>query len=396
MSVENSNELLEKETKPSPTYTEKTNRLKAWTQLIKTITPLIWILVICLVAVPLLGNFLIARSPLPQRVTAKDESIVIIDRVITQTTNLDREIVKAIQEARIHAQNKASEELDRWLYELITRVDTSFLPWYFDYFTQKKMEFSTPFIWGFSTITHWIDPRHSSGNEAIDKKLTETFQSEFAKRVLRPKIAQLKLERITRETTQLYLDDLKNHLSTIQSSYKIPQGQWERYLDDIAITIADTEGNISNLSMKVLVGGSTYLLAKITIPAATKIGSKIAASAVGKASAKIAAKTGGAVATQVGAQLIDPIVGIGIIIWDLWDYHHTVQIERPILREAILEYLQEVKASLLDDRKDSIMSAIARVEDGILKSSKFKVQSSKTSYLFSAPYSLLPTLSHHN
>lgn len=368
MSVENSNELLKKEIKPSPTYTEKTNRLQAWTQLIKTITPLIWILVICLVAVPLLGNFLISRSPLPQRLTSKDESIVIIDRVIPQINNLDREIVEAIQEARIHAQNKASEELDRWLDELITRVDTSFLPWYFDYFTQKKMEFSTPFIWGFSSIVHWIDPHRSSGNEAIDKKLTETFQSEFSKRVLRPKIAQLKLERVTRETTQLYLDDLKNHLSTIQSSYKNPQGQWERYLDDIAITIADTEGNISNLSMKVLVGGSTYLLAKITIPAATKIGSKVAASAVGKASAKIAAKTGGAVATKVGAQLIDPIVGIGIIIWDLWDYHHTVQIERPILREAILEYLQEVKASLLDDRKDSVMSAIARVEDGILNS----------------------------
>jgi hypothetical protein len=366
MKLKKSNELFKIEQKPSPTYAEKTNRLQAWTQLIKTITPLIWLLVICLVAVPLLGNFLISRSPLPQKLTAKDESIVIIDRVIPQTNNLDREIVNAIQEARTHAQSKASEELDRWLDELMTRVDTSFLPWYFDYFTQKKMEFSTPFIWGFSTIAHWVDPHRSSANEAINEKLTETFQSEFAKRVLRPKIAQLKLERITRETTQLYLDDLKNHLSTIQSSYKIPQGQWERYLDDIAITIADTEGNISNLSMKVLVGGSTYLLAKVTIPAATKIGSKIAASAVGKASAKIAAKTGGAVATQVGAQLIDPIVGIGIIIWDLWDYHHTVQIERPILREAILEYLQEVKASLLDDRQDSIMSAIARVEDSIL------------------------------
>ncbi|MCU0537054.1 MAG: hypothetical protein MUD14_24475 [Hydrococcus sp. Prado102] len=361
MSIKESNKLFKIETKPSPTYNEKTNRLQAWTQLIKTITPLIWMLVICLVCVPLLGNFLISRSALPQRLTSKDESIVIIDRAFPQTNNLDREIVKAIQEARTHSQSKASEELDIWLDELMTRVDTSFLPWYFDYFTQKKMEFSTPFIWGVSTIAHWVDPHRSSANEAINEKLTETFQSEFAKRVLRPKIAQLKLERITRETTQLYIDDLKNHLSTIQSSYKIPQGQWERYLDDIAITITDTEGNISSLSMKVLVGGSTYLLAKITIPAATKIGSKVVASAVGKASAKIAAKTGGAVATQVGAQLIDPIVGVGIIIWDLWDYHHTVQIERPILREAILEYLQEVKASLLDNRENSIMSAIARV-----------------------------------
>jgi hypothetical protein len=351
-----------------PTYADKTNRIQAWTQLIKSLTPLIWLCVIVIVIIPLIGNLFITQAIAPENLTPKNESVVVIDRAIPNRDRIEREIIKAIQEARIQSQSLASVELDNWINDLITRVDKSFLPWYFDYFNQKKMEFSTPFIWLSSAVAHEIDANNPSPNRAVAEKLTKAFQTEFAKRVLRPKIAQLQLERITRKTAESYLNNLKNNLATIQSSYQIPQGQWERYLDDIAITIADTEGNISNLSMKVLVGGSTYLLAKATLPTATKIGSKVVASLAGKASAKIAAKTGGAVAGNLGVQFLDPIVGVGIIIWDLWDYYHTVQVEKPILREAIGDYLQEVKASLLEERENSIMEAIYQLEDGILKS----------------------------
>ena len=46
----------------------------------------------------------------------------------------------------------------------------------------------------------------------------------------------------------------------------------------------------------------------------TKLGSKVAISFAGKAGAKMAAKTDGLVAGKIGAELLDPIVGIGIII----------------------------------------------------------------------------------
>jgi hypothetical protein len=230
------------------------------------------------------------------------------------------------------------------------------------------MEFKTPFVWLSSAVIHWIDTKNTPPNQVLAEKLTEDFKTEFAKRVLRPRIAQLQLERITRDTTALYVSELGSNFSRIQSSYKIPQGQWERYLDDIAVTITDTEGNISNLSMKILAGGSTYLLAKAMIPVVTKMGSKVAVSLAGKASAKMAAKTGGAVAGKFGAQFIDPIVAVGILIWDLWDYHHTVKIERPVLREAIFDYLTEVKASLLDNHNNSLMAAIYQLESDIMKS----------------------------
>ncbi|MBC6480851.1 MAG: hypothetical protein GDA56_26810 [Hormoscilla sp. GM7CHS1pb] len=56
----------------------------------------------------------------------------------------------------------------------------------------------------------------------------------------------------------------------------------------------------------------------------------------GKAGAKIASKTGATLAGKIGSQLLDPIVGIGIIIWDVWDYHNTVKVDRPILHNNVL------------------------------------------------------------
>jgi hypothetical protein len=351
------------------TYTEKTNRIQAWSQFIQSITPFIWVAVILIVIIPLLGRGFIAgsllKSPEPHVQTSH---VVTIDRTLLNQNEVDRAISSAIGTARTQAESFASEQLDEWVDELMNRVDASFLDWYFNYFNQKKLEFSTPFIWLSSAVVRWIDTKNPSPGQKVAENLTQEFQTEFAKRVLRPKIAQLELERITRDTINLYVSELGNNLSTIQSNYKIPQGQWERYLGDIAITISDTEGNISNLSLKVLVGGSTYLLAKAMIPAVTKIGSKVAVSFAGKATAKMAAKTGGAVATKIGAEFLDPIVAVGIIIWDLWDYQNTVKVSRPILREAIQDYLKEVKASLLDNPEDGIMAAIYQLESGILKS----------------------------
>lgn len=352
------------------TYSEKTERIQALSQFIRSLTPFVWVAVILIVIIPLVGRGFIANSLLRDsgQQNSSSNPVVSIERTLPNPNELDRAIATAITDAHTQAERFASEQLDEWVEELTTRVDNSFLDWYFDYFNQKKIEFSTPFVWLSSAAAHWIDTHNPPPNQAVAEKLTEEFQSEFAKRVLRPKTAQLELERITRDTINLYISELSNNISSIQSTYKIPQGQWERYLEDIAITINDTEGNISNFSLKVLVGGSTYLLAKAMIPAVAKIGSKVATSFAGKATAKMAAKTGGMVAGNLGAQLIDPIVAIGIIIWDIWDYKHTVKVDRPVLREAILDYLQEVKTSLLKNSENGIMASMNQLEGGILKS----------------------------
>jgi len=365
-------ETTKKQLVREPSYADKTNRIQAWSQLIKSITPFIWLIVIIVVIFPLIGKFFITGSvaSIPQEPKIRHERLAVIDRTLPNTNEIEQAIATAIVDARHQAYQSATVELDGWIDELMNRVDNSFLDWYFDYFNQKQIEFSTPFIWLSSAVSHRVNTNNPPANQVVAEKLTEKFQTEFAKRVLRPKIAQLKLERITKDTVNLYVSELGKNIAQIQTSYQIPQGDWERYLDDIAITISDTEGNISNLSMKLLAGSSTYLVAKAMLPAVTKIGSKVAVSFAGKAGAKMAAKTGGTVASKLGAQLLDPIVAVGIIIWDVWDYHHTVQVEKPVLREAIFDYLQEVKASLLDNHQQSIMAAIYQLEDGVFKSLK--------------------------
>lgn len=353
------------------TYVDKTERIKALSQFIKSVTPYLWAIVIVVVVVPLIGRGFIAHSSsknIPDSSIYKPEETIVIDKTVDHLSQVDQSIINAIKNADSTVQSFAEEKLNTWVDELMTRVDGSFLDWYFNYFNQKKLEFSAPFVWLSSAVSHWINSDSPSPEQVLVEKTTEDFQLEFAKRVLRPKIAQLELERITNDTVSMYVSQLEKNVSIIQGSYNLPQGKWDKYLNDIAITINDTEGIISNFSFKALVGGSSYLLVKAAIPMMAKVGSKVAITFAGKAGAKMAAKTGGLVAGKIGAEFLDPIVGVGIIIWDLWDYHHTVSVNKPILRAAILDYLNEVKKSLLNNPENGIMASIYQLEGDIIKS----------------------------
>ncbi len=189
-------------------------------------------------------------------------------------SQIDREISQALQTARANSQSFALGEIEGWVEELMTRVDQGFLPWYFNYFNQKQFE-GKAFLSGlYSSIAHWVNTDNPPPEQVVAENLTKTIQTEFTKRVIRPQEAQLRLERITRDTVNLYVSNLSNELENIQASYQIPQGKWDRYLSDIAITIQDTEGNISNTSIKLLVGGATALGVKSLIPV-VKVGSTV-------------------------------------------------------------------------------------------------------------------------
>ena len=353
-----------------PQYSEKTNRIQAISQLIKAITPLIWAIVVLVVIVPLLGKiWLGTASNEPLKTKVATETNLEIPITIPQKSNskIDREISQALQTARANSQNFALGEIEGWVEELMTRVDQGFLPWYFNYFNQKQFE-GKAFLSGlYSSIAHWVNTDNPPPEQVVAENLTKTIQTEFTKRVIRPQEAQLRLERITRDAVNLYVNNLSNELENIQASYQIPQGKWDRYLSDIAITIQDTEGNISNTSIKLLVGGATALGVKSLIPV-VKVGSTVYLSLAGKTGAKIATKTGGAVASSFGAELIDPIVGIGLIVWDLWDYQHRVNIEKTILRDTIFNYLQEVKYDLVNNHQGSVLSSIYQIEASVNKS----------------------------
>lgn len=367
-SIKNNNDVVPIESlkvEVNPTYTEKTERLNAITGILNTIKPFL-LIIFCIIVFSWAGKIIMNYSMSQGISELNSSNNTEVTITIPEKKDIDEGIVIALKEAKTNAENFASAELDQWIDQLMTRVDESFLPWYFGYFNQKYQELRTPFLYLKSAVSHWVNSKNPSPNQAVAEKLTEQMQIEFAKRVLQPKLSQLQLENITLNTANLYVDSLTNNLANLQTHYNIPQAEWERYLNDVAITITDTEGNTSNLSMKFLAGGSTYLFAKAMIPLASKGGTAML-SLAGKSGAKMAAKTGGIAGAKIGAQFIDPLIVFGIMIWDLWDYHHTVTVEKPVLRNAIELYLQEVEESLLYNPHNSIMSSIYQIENGILK-----------------------------
>jgi hypothetical protein len=370
-------------------YTEQTSRIIALSQFIKSITPLIWIVVIFIVAVKLLGGISIhdwAKSDKNPEPIARQPTEIIVPSI--DYSRVDSEVITAVKAARVEAEEFASKNLNSWISELNTRVDNDFLNWYFDYFTQLYLGAKGISLDVTSLITRRLSSETSSVQEQKAEALTEEFQREFTKRVLKPEIAQLKLERFTRETINDYVSELAVLLSGVQSKYEIPQADWERYLSGVSATVFDSSGNGQNLPLRALSRGTEYMVAVPLTKATVKLGGGLATKfaeagatkatlkATSKITTKIATKSAGKVAGEfslptlstLGLELIDPLAALGILAWDVWDNYHTAQVERPKMREAIVEYLDEMKMSLLYNPKDSIMSTIYHFEEGLIDS----------------------------
>ncbi|MGL5080979.1 MAG: hypothetical protein ACRC8A_05780 [Microcoleaceae cyanobacterium] len=351
-------------------YAEKTDRIRAWGQLVRAIAPMVWAVVALVVIIPLVGQIFIhqAFSSAPSKSNSSSVQTVVTQPVMDWTT-VDAAIAQSLTMAHDSAEHYASEQLDLWIDELMDRVDHSFLDWYFSYVNQKAIELKSVFVQLSSGAANVINPDLPDPSERVAEALTQDFQTEFAKRVLRPQTAQLKLERLTQSTVQQYLSELTASLNAIPMTYRIAPADWDRYLNDIAISIRDAEGNISNLSLKVLVGGSAYFAVKpLVAPLMLKVGSNMAAKLGGKVGSKIALKTGASLTGKLAAGLLDCTIGVGILLWDFWDTHHTTTLEKPILREMIADYLEQFKASILDNPETGVMSAIAQIERKLIQS----------------------------
>jgi hypothetical protein len=356
------------ETNTKATYGEKTDRIQAWVQFIRALAPFIWGVVILVVIIPLVGQLFIAKAFSTKTITTETKHPVeVVEQRQVDWSKVNEAMKLSLDHAYKNAEDYASKELDVWVDELMSRVDSSFLDWYLGYFNQKQIEYKSLFVQLTSGASRLLNPNNPTAAEKVAEVITEDFQKEFAKRVLIPQTSQLRLERITQQAVKHYLDDLKGNINSIPVRYNLPQADWERYLNEIAITINDTEGKISNLSLKVLAGGGSYLALKpLVAPLVLKVGSKVVTKLASKAGAKVATKTGAVLAGKLGAAVLDSTVGVGIILWDVWDTNHTAQVEKPILRDNLAAYLQEVKFSLLDNRENGIMTVIDQIQNKIV------------------------------
>lgn len=196
---------------------------------------------------------------------------------------VDGEVRRILETAREKAQAEADLRLTRWTDEMMVRVDDDFLEWYFDYWNQQIM--------GLKSIWYWSLNQLMADQPTAAEGITEDIQLAFAQRVLRPQVAQLELESITRDAMEIYVYQLRQGLDHIPKTYQIPQGEWDRYLEDLAILTGGVEGNREvDLTLKALtVGGASgaVLLAGSIRQASGRFGSKLMPGMAGKSAAKL-------------------------------------------------------------------------------------------------------------
>ncbi len=140
---------------------------------------------------------------------------------------------ESLSTAHQNAHNYAQQELDLWVDNLMERVDPNFLDWYFSYFHIKQIEYKSFFMGIKTAISQHILPsrlnsQSSNSETKLAEEITKDFQTEFAKRVLRPEISQLQLERITNQTIRYYLNEVSQNLKLIPVQYSLPAADWKR------------------------------------------------------------------------------------------------------------------------------------------------------------------------
>ena len=277
----------------------------------------------------------------------------------TDLKQVDRDLMNALREAHDSTEKFAREELEIWIDNLMKRVDDKFLSWYFNYVNQKAMEFGIPFAWlifktDFLNVWKGKNEKGLNANQIIQKRMSNDFQKKFNDLVLKPEEAQQFLVKLAERSGGNYESALGMKLAIIKDDYNISDPAWEKYLTSLASLISHSGNSQSSLK-----AGTVAILS-------TVIGSKLAITFASKVAAKIAGKAAGAMIAKVGAQILDPVIGLGILIFDVWDYGKMVKESKPALRQNILDFFNEVKWSILKAPENSIMAAIEDVESNII------------------------------
>lgn len=341
---------------------EPPSKLFGWSELLKSISKILWVIVVIILLAGL-GKTLFKSG---KKAAKPGEPVKkpIVEKV--DWSKVNEEVREIMENARKQAEKEASAKLDAWIEENMKRVDENFLDWYFGYWTQQKLGLQALL----SQVWHWVD----SDSPTAAEKLTLVVQKEFTNRVIRPVIAQSKIENIAKGTINKYAENVRKKITKIPEKYEIKEADWDRYINDMSELVTSIEANRQvSLSLKTIVGaaaGGAFLAGRALAPIITRIGSKISAKLAAKSAAGMAAKTGGKVAAKTGGKFLGTIIAIGIIIWDVWDHYSTKKKAMPILRQNIYDYLKEQKESILHDPEYGIITVIYQLEQGISKNIK--------------------------
>ncbi len=229
------------------------------------------------------------------------------------------------------------------------------------------MEFGVPFAWAVLKLDEPLqvfrkeDEKTLSAGEIINKRMNEDFNTKFQELVFTEGIKR-HLQDILKRVSINYSLAVASVLKMVKEEYQISDIAWQKHLGVFANLTDNTTSSTSGFSAESF---NANLATKISIATAIATSTKLAVNLAGKAGSKIATKAGGTIAAKAGAQLLDPLLAVGFLVWDFWDYNQMVSRSRCQMKDDILDHLTEFKFSVLSAPENSIMAAIDEVQSQI-------------------------------
>ena len=321
----------------------------------------IWIAII-LIVLASIGKYVSASEIVDRKSNLGKESL--------NCTNINNSIKISLLNAKLETKDFANKKMDQWIKKLMLRVENDYLQWFFGYWNQLILGLSSIYYW----LWHWFSP---DNNLPAKQVIANKLQNEFTKRVIRPDIAELEIERITNEIMQHYTASIRLNLKQIFKKNQISQYEWQTHLDKIIVisTSSQTSRDVP-LTLKTIAlstTGSSIAMGKAFSPVIKKIASNSAAKLAGKVStnvsskagAAIAAKTGGKFAAKTFGKILGSSIGVLIIVWDVWDHFSSKKSRLPVVKNNVKDYLNELKEIIVNDPNMGLMSLVHNIEQNI-------------------------------
>ncbi|HDP94734.1 MAG TPA: hypothetical protein ENN40_05155 [Candidatus Aminicenantes bacterium] len=341
--------------------------VERWTRFLGAVTRFLWIIVV-VVLLALVGRRLFFSGGDAADGRPRIQTKPVVEKV--DWTQVDAEVARVLRNGRTAAAEFAGQRLDQWIAANMERVDSDFLPWYFNYWTQQELGLKSLLY----QVVHWVD----SGTPSAAERVTRRVQEEFAARVLRPQVAQMELERLVKDTVALYSESVRSGLDVVAGRYDIHPAEWDRYIADVAVMVRQAEtGRSVSLSLKAMTAvaaGGAVVLYRLLRPAISRLTARLSARMAGRAATKMASKTGAQAAARVGGRFAGALIAVGVIIWDVWDHYNTRKQAQPVLRQNIVDYFSELKQALLNDPELGVVTVIAGLEQKLAERKEKTVQ----------------------
>lgn len=293
----------------------------------------------------------------------------VVEQPVIQAVDLSRltpDVRQAVENARMDGLQHARAELESLHGEMMQKVDSRLLDWYFGYWTQQRLGLSYAYTSGKNWVASLVvdvDP------EEAGRTLQTEIAREFELRVMPGPILEQHLQRIAQQSVTVFVRSLQEHLQDIPKRYQVPSAQWEEYLERITFMIGGTQASRSvPLTLKALSAGVVLSGASVTAALApyvtAQFAQNMAMAGASRASGALVGSVGRRAATTLsrqvaarglatgagswGGALTGGVALVALVAWEAWDHQSTVAENRPLLRNNIDHFLQLYESGLVE------------------------------------------------